>query len=404
MEQKKRVLLQVDYLTNKVYDVKQYTGDGKGIDVTVDNLDYFVKAEERGMDVFYENNQFVERKKDPNEFYNRKSMIEKDIETLRAKEREAYVAYATNRYEQKRKCELIRITTEKRERLRELGKLIEARNGKIKAIVEREIEKTNFKYYCSVCMIIRDENEYLEEWLTWHIRQGIEHFYLYDHGSKQSVAEYIGTLDRKIQDKVTVIWFGGHHDFAQHDAYNLCLNQYRQESRWIGFIDSDEMIRVKNGESMPEFLKNYERYAALFIGWLVYNANGHRQKTKLSVRERFKTLSLIDNPSGMGKVFVQPFCMRQMLTHNGYAVEGFEIVDENGAKIEEGAAWMDGLSTDRICIDHYYTKSYEEWKEKIKRGTCDPYYRRKYDEFFAYNPELEDCREEIFPEQLYELY
>ncbi|MCL2797815.1 MAG: glycosyltransferase family 2 protein [Firmicutes bacterium] len=40
------------------------------------------------------------------------------------------------------------------------------------------------KYDCSICLIIRDESEYLEEWLRWHIGQGVEHFYIYDHDSK----------------------------------------------------------------------------------------------------------------------------------------------------------------------------------------------------------------------------
>lgn len=42
--------------------------------------------------------------------------------------------------------------------------------------------KQKFNY--SICLIIRDENEYLKEWLEWHINQGVEHFYIYDHDSK----------------------------------------------------------------------------------------------------------------------------------------------------------------------------------------------------------------------------
>jgi len=34
------------------------------------------------------------------------------------------------------------------------------------------MKNTNYRRYCSVCLIIRDENEYLEEWLKWAYRPG----------------------------------------------------------------------------------------------------------------------------------------------------------------------------------------------------------------------------------------
>ena len=96
-------------------------------------------------------------------------------------------------------------------------------------------------------------------------RAGVEHFYIYDHGSKQPVCEFLKTLGKEVQDKVTVINFGGSHVYAQHDAYNDCLEKFKYESRWIGFIDSDEMVRIKNGKTLPEYLKPFEHYAGLFI-------------------------------------------------------------------------------------------------------------------------------------------
>lgn len=40
-------------------------------------------------------------------------------------------------------------------------------------------------------------------------------------------------------------------------------------------------------------------------------------------------------------------------------------------------------------IDHYYTKSWEEWCWKIKeRGGADPNYHKALREFFYYNPDM----------------
>ena len=44
-------------------------------------------------------------------------------------------------------------------------------------------------------------------------------------------------------------------------------------------------------------------------------------------------------------------------------------------------------------IKHYFTKSKEEWLEKIKRGACDNYLRKTRD-FYDYNPDMVIIEEE----------
>ena len=43
------------------------------------------------------------------------------------------------------------------------------------------------QFNTSICLIIKDENEYINEWLDWHIKIGFEHFYIYDNGSKITI-------------------------------------------------------------------------------------------------------------------------------------------------------------------------------------------------------------------------
>ena len=267
----------------------------------------------------------------------------------------------------------------------------------------KQTRNAQFKYYCSVCLIIRDENEYLEEWLRWHIGQGVEHFYIYDHESKQAVKEFVNSLGSKISEKITIIDWSGKHKDAQPEAYNDCLNRYRGESRWIGFIDADEQVRVKTGQSLPAFLKNYEDYAAMFAVWLTYNANGQVKKTDVALRKRFTRISTDDKWAiNAGKVFVQPIFMREMVIHNGSPIRGFDVVDEHKNRIEPYSLTANNATSDLICIDHYYTKSYEEWMQKLNRGCGHAKYQRKYDEFFRVNPDMEYCREDTDIKQHYE--
>lgn len=276
----------------------------------------------------------------------------------------------------------------------------------VKAVIKKlkaDQKKKSYRYYCSACLIIRDDNEYLPEWLEWHIGQGIECFYIYDHGSKIPVCETVKSLPQEIKSRLKIHDFGGSHEFAQHEAYNDCLKKYAGESRWIAFIDSDEMIRVKTGQTLQAFLREYEDYAGLFIKWIVYGANGQKNKSDAPCRVRFSKESPSKASENVGKVIVQPAFMRKMLTHNGYTKEGFCVVDEHKREVGAAQVYQENGTADLICLDHYYTKSYEEWLNKIKRGSCDPYYSRKYAEFFEYNPDMEYCRESTFPIQEYEI-
>ena len=107
----------------------------------------------------------------------------------------------------------------------------------------------------------------------------------------------------------------------------------------------------------------------------------------------------VQNPSGLyGKMFVQPYRIKRMYVHLalGYNPKCDMAVNSTGEwhclSFEKNLVrYFDNDETlyEDIWIGHYVTRSFEEWMEKIKRGSCDPNFRRKFDLYFQYNPELE---------------
>ena len=397
------VSLYLDTINGKI---KGYNETVNQFDIAaeVNDLSVFGEAKKKGKDLYFENGKIVEKDAYSDEKAAVGERLGKELSRLKEERREilssAVCGAGKSRdiYEEADKVydKILRVE-------KQLKDLRLERKRQAQSRLMREISETDYKYYCSICLIIRDENEYLQEWLEWHISQGIEHFYIYDHGSKQSVKEFLKTLDKSVSDKVTVTDFGGRHNLAQYEAYNDCLRRFQKESRWIGFIDSDEFVNVKGGKSMRELLKDYEAYAGVFARWVVYNANGLKEKTDAPCRERFTSVYKGIESRDMGKIFVQSALISYMMIHNGYTKAELEVVDEHKRPLSDGGLLVENATTDFICINHYYTKSYEEWVEKISRGSCDPFYSRKYDEFFDYNPDMEYCREEIFPVQEYEV-
>jgi hypothetical protein len=124
-------------------------------------------------------------------------------------------------------------------------------------------------YNVSVCLLIKDENKYLEEWINHHLKLGIEHFYIYDNNSKIPVSKTI--LEKFNSNYFTFIDWSDNYKSMQIEAYNHYLTNYGNKSKWTAFIDTDEFIQWDS----VEVLDKYESYDYVRIPWVLFNANGH---------------------------------------------------------------------------------------------------------------------------------
>ena len=241
-----------------------------------------------------------------------------------------------------------------------------------------------YKYYLSICLIIKDEGEYLPEWLEWHANQGVEHFYIYDNGSAIPVSEHIPDIYKDMCDiKYCANW----RNRQQLTAYEDCLNKYKNESKWIAFIDTDEFINPLDGRKLRNFLKDYEDYAALAIAWRMYNADGQIYNTGGPVRERFH--QVVDVPHDWRqkyKSIIQPKRCHGMTPHNPYTIDPYITVDENYNYVDERS--YNPLPYNKIVVDHYFTKSYEEWCNKLFRGDVMGWNNYDQGTFDSFNPGL----------------
>lgn len=237
----------------------------------------------------------------------------------------------------------------------------------------------------SICIIIKDEGEYLPEWLDWHIMQGAEHFYIYDNGSKIPVGQCIPEQYRCL---CTVNYAP---DMAQMDAYSHCLAEHKNETKWIAFIDTDEFIRILDGRSIQDLLRDIPNEVdAVALPWIVYGANGQRDKTDMPVRERFRTaVDTYPRYLPQSKCIVRAQRVRTMSAH--WPADRSRLLHVVNARGDDVRSAVDPkLHTDIAVVDHYFTRSLEEWTEKIARGSCDPYSSRRYDMFFLINPDMRE--------------
>ena len=236
----------------------------------------------------------------------------------------------------------------------------------------------------AICLLIKDENEYINEWLSWHVEVGFEHFFIYDNGSRISIQESV--LEQYLPF-CTFIDYSSGYSCLQSDCYNHALSNYGITTKWLAFIDTDEFIRTIDGSNINDFLKEYERFDGLYVRWIMYNANGLLHKDSRPQRERFTQVSTYNEWKPCGKSIIQPSKVKSMGTHFPSGILGqYKMVDGCKKYMRTGMAPFS--DEDKIVIDHYFTRSFEEWQEKAQRGSCDPRVDRKYDEFYLYNPDM----------------
>lgn len=235
------------------------------------------------------------------------------------------------------------------------------------------------KYYTAVVLLIKNENRYLKEWLDWHLSIGFQHIYIYDNGDIDHVQDIVDTYNADVQQMITVVDWTGHHTHIQQDAYNHFMSNYKQDVRWGLFIDSDEFLRFTDEVTtdVNAFLKAYEEYTEIWGYEVEYDANGQEKYENKPVRERFTRRT--DAREGFyWKNFVQVNRIDSFLMHYAYYDPAKHLVFKN-----------EQSNQDLFVIDHYYTKSWEEWQWKIKeRGGADPNYHKALREFFYYNPDM----------------
>ncbi len=234
------------------------------------------------------------------------------------------------------------------------------------------------KYYISICAIFKDEEKYLKEWLDYHLKVGIEHFYLYNNNSSDDFETIL--KDYISKDLVTLKDWP--YSMGQISAYVDCANCYKDESNWIGFIDIDEFVSPLKFKGIKDFFTSFENRGSVWIPWRIFGSSGLvERKTQDNVISSF--FSCWPKHSDVGKCF---WNTEYDISENKNAImHHFLWVQKDGIELPpvnvfNNIILPDFLNTSEndfpIDIKHYVIKSLGEFETKMK----------KTDVFFSKNP------------------
>ncbi|MBR4384235.1 MAG: glycosyltransferase family 92 protein, partial [Selenomonadaceae bacterium] len=254
------------------------------------------------------------------------------------------------------------------------------------------MDKNLFPYNLAVAAIFKDEAPYLKEWLDYHLLAGAEHFYLYNNDSSDDYEKILAPYAEA--NFVTLIHWPG--QIMQMPSYNDALNRYRFFCRYMAFIDLDEFIFPKTNQSIvevaDEIFSRDSKTAALGINWQIFGSNGHDSADySKGVLERFTRRAPSDWHETEKKIPMDNLYVKSVINprranffgsaHYANYFEDFYSVNENGEKFF--GSDNTPVTAQKIVVNHYYTKSREEFLNKVNRGRAEVSFNYLNAEIFA---------------------
>lgn len=231
------------------------------------------------------------------------------------------------------------------------------------------------KYYIGLCTIAKNETAYLDEWVRYHIDLGVNHILVFDNDSEEPIER---TLREWIDaGYVTVVLLPGRG--RQLESYQIALDAFGADYFWLGFIDLDEFIFLKRHLSLADFLMEYEPYGGVGLNWVAFGTAGYeRRPTGENAWDSWVTSAYTMRLPDTHhlhfhiKSIVQPAKVERAGAnpHSFWLRPGFHQVNELKRPIPNGSGYS-YFTHNFARINHYVTKSTEEYYAKKTRGKAD---------------------------------
>ena len=243
------------------------------------------------------------------------------------------------------------------------------------------VDKNLFLYNLAVVAIFKNEGRYLREWLDYHLLAGVEHFYLYNNDSTDDYREVLAPYVEG--GFVTLTDMPG--KLPMYPAYDDALERHRFKCRYMAFIDLDEFLYPKSARSVVEVVDEIWAdkidVAALGINWQCFGSNGQdKADYNRGVLERFTRRAPSDwifkNGDGTdsGNIYIKSVMNPRLVDYSispHYAIYFSELKSINTAGEETFRAGSHPIAADKLVLNHYYTKSREEYEtKKLPKGSA----------------------------------
>lgn len=246
-----------------------------------------------------------------------------------------------------------------------------------------------YKYTLGIVAIAKNEGEYIQEWCAFHKAAGVDVIYLYDNESFDDMKEKLQPFIDSGFVKYHYVKGKGIQISVYHDAFN----KYREECKYLTFIDCDEFLYTTDEskdlkKSIKTFFKHNLNTGGIAVNWRVFGDNGHATTPEGLCMEAFTKRALPGKrATRVIKTIYRPNSILYMDTaHSAVYKWGLAAYDQKGTLVPWAHNPILMYPSSPIRINHYFCKSIEQWiKRKSIGDAAAPYRNRPLEEFHETN-------------------
>lgn len=246
-----------------------------------------------------------------------------------------------------------------------------------------------YKYTLGIIAMAKNESEYIQEWCVFHKVGGVDVIYLYDNESFDDTKEKL----KPFIDTGFVKYHYTEGKGKQMVVYEEALNKYKNECKYLAFIDCDEFLytidKKKNlKKSVNSFFRHNLNTGGLAVNWRMFGDNGHATTPEGLCIEAFTKRALPGKrATRVIKTIFRSDSVRYVDTPHSEAYKwGFAAYDQTGTLVPWAHNPLKLYSSSPIRLNHYFCKSIEQYiKRKSIGDVLTPDLIRPIEEFHETN-------------------
>lgn len=227
----------------------------------------------------------------------------------------------------------------------------------------------------SVCVVTNMffDEDYIIEWCEHYYNIGFERIYILEdlNGRDRKFID-LQYMKNKVNEDKMIIEQIPHQN--QWRTYPEFYEKHKYEFSWCGIFDSDEFLVLNKHKNIKEFLNDplYENADVITVNWRMFADNDHLYKTEGTVVERFPEPAEYKDPAetkilikgGLKETvfFIGHCCIANGNPYRTVFCSGDHYTRMNPYHKNDYSV---------AAINHYYTKSTEEFINRKTHGRLD---------------------------------
>lgn len=235
--------------------------------------------------------------------------------------------------------------------------------------------------------VSKNEGRYLPDWINWHLRLGVEHFFIYDACTEELTFR---AIEAYVWSGVVTLIPTTFHP-CQNQAIIHSMRLLASKASWVMVCDIDEFLCPHGLEDLDfrKFLSSLPAgVGGVAFPWHCFGSNDRDIYEPIPVWKRIT--KRVDYNKFKHSKHIKSIMRPETVAYSDdphwiKTKQGFHTVDILGRPITISEHPHGYLPTDKVYWAHYVTKTREEWGWKFARGSADSgpnaYNARKMEDF-----------------------